>query len=40
MATVSIQSRTIQDPAFLAKIFSSPKAAWLWLLLRVWLGYQ
>lgn len=40
MATVSIQGRTIQDPTFLAKIFSSPKAAWFWLLLRVWLGYQ
>ncbi|HLD93643.1 MAG TPA: DoxX family protein [Anaerolineales bacterium] len=40
MATVSIQGRTIQDPPFLAKIFSSPKAAWFWLILRVWVGYQ
>lgn len=40
MATVSIQGRTIQDPPILAKIFSSPRAAWFWLILRVWVGYQ
>jgi len=40
MATVTIQGRSFQDPPFLAKIFSSPKAAWFWLLLRVWVGYQ
>ena len=40
MATVTIQGRTFQDPPFLAKIFSSPKAAWFWLILRVWVGYQ
>ncbi len=40
MATVTIQGRTFQDPPFLAKIFSSPRAAWFWLILRVWVGYQ
>ncbi len=40
MATVSIQGRTIQDPPILAKLFSNPRAAWFWLILRVWLGYQ
>ena len=40
MSTVTIQGRTIQDPPILAKIFSNPRAAWFWLLLRVWVGYQ
>jgi thiosulfate dehydrogenase [quinone] large subunit len=40
MSTVTIQGRTFQDPPILAKIFSSPRAAWFWMLIRVWLGYQ
>ncbi len=40
MSTVNIQGRTIQDPPVLARIFNSPRMAWFWLILRVWLGYQ
>ncbi len=29
-----------QDPPFAQDLFSSTRFAWLWLLLRVWLGYK
>lgn len=34
------QRRVIQDPPLAQKLFSSTFAAWLWLPLRIWLGYQ
>lgn len=30
----------IQDPPFVQSLMNDPKYAWLWLVLRVWLGYQ
>lgn len=29
-----------QDPPFIRSLLSSPRWAWLWLILRVYLGYQ
>lgn len=31
---------TLRWPRFLQEVFSSPRYAWLWLFLRVWLGLQ
>jgi thiosulfate dehydrogenase (quinone) large subunit len=31
--------RTIQDPAIARFLFSDVRSAWIWLILRVWLGY-
>src|ERR1041384_7431156 len=30
----------VQDPPFVTKFLSDPRAGWLFLPLRVWLGYQ
>ena len=30
----------VQDPPFVQKLLTSPLAGWLWLPLRVWLGWQ
>jgi thiosulfate dehydrogenase [quinone] large subunit len=30
----------LQDPPFVQKLFGDTRAAWFWLLLRLWLGYQ
>jgi thiosulfate dehydrogenase (quinone) large subunit len=30
----------IQDPPLVHKLLNDPRAAWLWLALRVWLGWQ
>lgn len=30
----------VKDPAFLTKLFNHPLAAWFWLPIRVWLGWQ
>jgi thiosulfate dehydrogenase [quinone] large subunit len=40
MATLFQNQRIIQDPPLAQKLFSSSVSAWLWLLLRIWLGYQ
>jgi len=40
MATVMQKGRLIQDPPFIVILFNSPRLAWFWLLVRVWLGYQ
>jgi thiosulfate dehydrogenase [quinone] large subunit len=32
--------RTVNDPPLAQKLFNSTYAAWLWLPLRIWLGYQ
>jgi len=34
------QDITIEEPKFAAWLFGSPRAAWIWLVVRVWLGYQ
>ncbi len=41
MATLMTRAGAkIQDPPWLQKLLSEPRAAWFWLLPRVWLGYQ
>jgi len=30
----------VQDPPFARFLFSDPRAGWLWLIPRIWLGYQ
>lgn len=30
----------IQDPPLVQKLLNDPRAGWLWLVLRVWLGWQ
>ncbi len=32
--------RIIQDPPLAAKLFSDPRAAWLWLIPRLYIGYK
>lgn len=40
MAILPRTQRVIQDPPLAQKLFSNTYAAWLWLPLRIWLGYQ
>lgn len=37
---VTRKGEVVQEPAFVNALLSSPKASWLWLVLRVWLGWQ
>ncbi len=32
--------RTIEDPQFVQRLLNDTRAAWLWLPLRLWLGYK
>jgi thiosulfate dehydrogenase (quinone) large subunit len=34
------QERTFEEPKFAQWLFASPQAAWIWLVLRLFLGYQ
>jgi thiosulfate dehydrogenase (quinone) large subunit len=34
------QNRIVNDPPFAQKLFNSTYAAWLWLPIRIWLGWQ
>ncbi len=34
------KENVIQDPPLVKKLLSDKRAAWLWLVLRIWLGYQ
>jgi thiosulfate dehydrogenase [quinone] large subunit len=40
MSAVLQKGRLIQDPSFIKTLFNDTRAAWLWLFVRVWLGYQ
>jgi thiosulfate dehydrogenase (quinone) large subunit len=41
MATVvTRRGQVLQDPPLVQKILNDPRAAWLWLPLRIWVGYQ
>jgi len=37
---VTRKGEVVQDPPFVTRLLSDPRAGWLFLLLRVWLGYQ
>ena len=39
-ALITRTNKVIDTPAFVETLFSSPKAGWLWLFLRIWLGWQ
>lgn len=34
------KGQTVQEPAFVNKLLNSPAAGWLWLPLRLWLGWR
>ena len=40
MSIFSRQSREIQDPPIAKFLFSDTRAAWLWLVVRLYLGYE
>ncbi len=42
MAKLSFPQKgtVVEEPGFVKWLLSSPKASWIWLILRVWLGYQ
>ncbi|HUF37997.1 MAG TPA: DoxX family protein [Anaerolineales bacterium] len=37
---VTRKGEIVQDPPFVTKLLNTTMAAWLWLVLRVWLGWQ
>ena len=39
-SVVTRKGEVVQDPPFVPKFLSDPRAGWLFLPLRIWLGYQ
>ena len=39
-SVVTRKGEVVQDPPLLQKLLSDPRAGWLFLPLRIWLGYQ
>ena len=39
-AVITRKGNIVQDPPFVQKLLSGKRAAWLWLPLRLWLGWQ
>lgn len=39
-AVLNRKQQVIQDPPLARFLFADPRAAWLWLLVRLWLGYK
>ncbi len=39
MSILSRKGEIIQDPPLVQKLLTDPRAGWLWLLPRLWLGY-
>ena len=37
---ITMKGEVVQDPPLLKALASDPRAGWLWLLPRIWLGYQ
>src|SRR5262245_25120578 len=40
MQRTEIPTATIEEPGFARWLFASRSAAWIWLVARVWLGWQ
>lgn len=40
MAKTEVRTRVIQDPPLAAFLFGSTVMSWVWLVVRVWVGYQ
>ena len=36
----TMKGKVVEGPALVQRLFSDPRAAWLWLLPRLWLGWQ
>lgn len=34
------KNELLQDPPIVQKLLADPRASWIWLILRVWLGYK
>ena len=39
-AVMSRKNQVVQDPPLARFLFADARAGWLWLLVRIWLGYQ
>lgn len=39
-AVVNRKNQVLQDPPFAQKLLSDPRASWIWLIARVWLGWE
>lgn len=39
-AMLNRPNRVVQDPPLARFLFTDPRASWLWLLVRLWLGYK
>ncbi len=39
-AVVTRKGNVVQEPAFIKWLFNSPLAGWVWLIPRLWLGWQ
>ena len=39
-AVTTFKGHPVQDPHLVQILFNDPRAAWIWLPLRLWLGYQ
>lgn len=39
-AIVARRGQVVAEPRFVETLLSDPRAGWLWLVLRVWLGWQ
>ncbi len=40
MAKVMVQGNVVEDPPLARFLFGSTTMAWVWLMVRVWVGYQ
>lgn len=39
-AVMTRKNQLVQDPPFAQKLFADPRAAWFWLIVRLWLGWE
>ena len=39
-AIVARRGQVVSEPRLVEAILSDPRAGWLWLVLRIWLGWQ
>jgi len=39
-SVITRRGQVVQDPPLVQKLLSDPRAGWIWLLPRLWLGYQ
>jgi len=39
-AVITRKGEVVQDPPLVQKLLTDPRAGWLWLFIRLWLGWQ